>query len=119
MGLTTPQDYIVMPGFSLVNTDRFTRGWRLSIGDYKRLPRKGSGELSRHDLFCLSTDFVEWLKGYQGARVHAARLSVIRTYLTYPLCHSVNFPLSHSTPINNLQNPCLLSSPDPLRGGRL
>ena len=44
---------------SLVNTDHFTRGWRLSIGDYKRPPCKGSGELSRHDLFCLSTDFVD------------------------------------------------------------
>ena len=31
--------------------DRFTRGRRLSIGVYKRLPPKGSGVLGRHNLF--------------------------------------------------------------------
>ena len=39
--------------------DHFTRGRRLSIGDYKRLPPKGSGVLGRDDLFCGSTDFVD------------------------------------------------------------
>ena len=56
---------------SLVNTDRFPRGWRLSIGDFKCPPWKGSGELSRHNLLiyrsCRLLIGVEWLKGYQGA----------------------------------------------------
>ena len=36
----------------IVNADLFPQGWRLSFGDYKGPPWKGSGELSRHDLFC-------------------------------------------------------------------
>ena len=43
---------VIIAYISLVNTDRFPRGWRLSIGDYKRPLVKGLVNLGLADTTC-------------------------------------------------------------------
>ena len=104
---------------SLVNTDHFPRGWRLSIGDYKRplvavhandtcfLLGKGLVNLavttcSADPIYRFCRLVLSGSKATKAHGVHAAH-SRYSHILTYPLCHS-DFPLIHLTPINNLQN---------------